>query len=546
MKFFPFVIIIFLLRLTLLAQVPEWVEIDLQQFIMYDANTFSQFTDFNLTDQEIFNIYTGDYGSLWFETQDYKIKYLPNNLVVYSNKTGGIPILFAPCSYNSINYYSRIQNKDVADKLPGNTWVKYEDPDSYKYVMWVNEKKIVDEKYFTIYDLENYSIPLSSENEISLNEITSSFLNIFIEEWSALEENKEVKSLNKVLTDGTEKLYYREDLKAKSRADQCFDILKDSNCNFWVATGKRLIRFDGNKFYEINIPAITLKCDLENNLWIGTSAYNSVGSLIKFDGCDFTFYNSLNSPLPDNDGILDIEVDDSGNLWIALKRTGFSDHHDNIKLAIYNPNGVKINTDEFLQYIYWLREPIMKDIPSLYSNKSEIKFNVREVKSFSKIELVINNKVIDVINSESEFTEDGDYNISYYFDKPDKYTFNVFLYDLSRKKRESAEYELNYQFNSSGYFLGQNNPNPFSNCSRIEYGFFNGYQMKLKIFDPFMREIAVTEERYIDWIGKPYVFNASKLPNNMYYYCLTENYSGILDNKKMILFNPEKIIFLPH
>jgi hypothetical protein len=537
MKFAKFVIIFSLLSGLICAQIPEWVEIDLQEFIMYDATTFSYFVDLDLTDQEIYDIYKGDYGALWFETQDYKIKFLPNNLIFYSKKTGEIPILFAPCSYNSINYYSRILNEEVAAKLPKNTWVKYFDPENYDYMIKKNEMKLVDEKYFKFYALENYSIPITSENEINQNEIASSLSDVFIEEWNVSDENRKVESLNK--------LFYRSTLRSNSESEKCFDILKDSNNNLWLATGKRLIRFDGKSFYEINIPALTLASDLQNNLWIGTSAYNTVGSLIKFDGFNFTYYNSLNSPLPDNDGILDIETDYQGNLWISLKRTGLPSNRDNIKLAVYNPSGVKISTESLLYSIHWIRKPFNENLKSIFTDQFYVRMNPETFKSYTKIELLLNNKVISTIDTKNEFPKDESLEITFFVDKTEKYSLIVYANDFNSNKIEIANYELNNQFNANGYFLGQNKPNPFSNFTRIEYGFYYGHQMELRILDSFMKQVATREEHYIDWIGKPFVFDAGNLPNGIYDYYLTENYSGIVDVKKMILFNPQKIITLP-
>ena len=96
-----------------------------------------------------------------------------------------------------------------------------------------------------------------------------------------------------------------------------------------------------------------------------------------------------------------------------------------------------------------------------------------------------------------------------------------------------------------GFFLDKNEPNPFSDYTRIEYGFFQGNMLGIKVFDSFLRQVDAHTEYYIEWIGKPYLFESKDLPNGIYSYYLKENYSGIVDAKKMILFDPEKIIILP-
>ena len=109
-----------------------------------------------------------------------------------------------------------------------------------------------------------------------------------------------------------------------------------------------------------------------------------------------------------------------------------------------------------------------------------------------------------------------------------------------------ANVELNLHFNKSGFFLGQNEPNPFADYTVIEYGFFEGRMVELQIFDKYLRRISSVSERYVSWLGKPFIFQFYNYPNDYYYYYLKENNTGIIESKKMILFNPEKLITLPH
>lgn len=286
--------------------------------------------------------------------------------------------------------------------------------------------------------------------------------------------------------------------------------------------------------------------DSQNNLWIGTTAYNSVESLVKFDGTSFTIYNSLNSPLPENDGILDLKTDQRGNLWIALKRIGLPDHLQNIKIALYNSSGVNLVSDVFLQNISCCREPISKNISTLFHDRIQFQINLEGIKPFTKIEFLINDKVIHYVERESILKNNGEINFTYYLSKPDKYPIKVYLYDTIGIKTEMANVELNLQFNRSGFFLGQNEPNPIKDYTVIEYGFFEGRIVELKIFDQYLRQVGSVSERIVTWIGKPYIFQTKNAANGCYYYYLKENYTGIISSKKMILFNPERFISLPH
>ncbi|MCC6448831.1 MAG: hypothetical protein IT215_09135, partial [Chitinophagaceae bacterium] len=59
----------------------------------------------------------------------------------------------------------------------------------------------------------------------------------------------------------------------------------------------------------------TIKIDSLGNKWIGT---NNKG-LIKFDGVNFTLYDTTNCAIPDMT-IFDLTVDSSSNLWIGSKK----------------------------------------------------------------------------------------------------------------------------------------------------------------------------------------------------------------------------------
>lgn len=543
MKTIFLMIFIFIFNCSLNSQVPQWMIIDLQELILYDRIT--DIFNIDLNNQEILEISVGKYGSIWWTTQDYKFKYLPNNLVIYSQYDLENPLYFFPCSPFSITYYSRIDKKELADRYPINTWVKYDDPDSYKFAMWTDEEKSRKE-FLNSYELENYSF--SIEKEISLEEVSYQILTIYPELWFELANNSNRNIHGESIIDVNDKLYYRQILKAEPRSVKIFDTEIDANGNLWIATGKRLFRFNGVKFFEIDIPAISLENDFQQNLWIGTTAYNSFGSLVKFDGTNFTFYNSLNSPLPENDGVLDLKTDDRGNLWIALKRMGLPDKLENIKVAVFNQSGVDIVAGLTSLNIWSIRKPVFKDLTSLFLDEIYFRLNIDEFKPFSKVEFFLDDNMIYSIKEEEQLPENLDITFSYFLDKPDKYLITVYLYDLSGSKVEMANVELNLKFNEKGFFLGQNEPNPFSNFTIIEYGCWECKDLVLNILDKFGRIVI---HNFIDrtyYFSAPYIVQETDFPNGIYYYYLKAScdypfsyYNEILDFKKMVLFNPKNL-----
>ena len=84
--------------------------------------------------------------------------------------------------------------------------------------------------------------------------------------------------------------------------------------------GSGLAKFDGtnwtvyntsNSGLPDNMGSYSLAIDGSGNKWIGTHV-----GLAKFDGTNWTVYNNSNSGLPDN-SVRSIAIDGSGNKWIG-------------------------------------------------------------------------------------------------------------------------------------------------------------------------------------------------------------------------------------
>jgi hypothetical protein len=110
-------------------------------------------------------------------------------------------------------------------------------------------------------------------------------------------------------------------------------IVIDGAGNKWIGTwGAGLVKFDGIKWTVYNtsnsglpgnyVRAIAI--DEQGNKWIGVYYYSAsriyIGEgLVKFDGVNWTVYNTWNSGLPDND-VNAIAIDGQGNKWIGTDR----------------------------------------------------------------------------------------------------------------------------------------------------------------------------------------------------------------------------------
>ena len=115
----------------------------------------------------------------------------------------------------------------------------------------------------------------------------------------------------------------------------------DGSGNKWIGTWDGLAKFDGTNWTVYNtsnsgLPdnwVSSLAIDGSGNKWIGTGGwrfdYSWGGGLAKFDGSNWTVYDTSNSGLPTNT-VLSLTIDGSGNKWIGT--TG--------GLAVFNEGGV--------------------------------------------------------------------------------------------------------------------------------------------------------------------------------------------------------------
>ena len=130
----------------------------------------------------------------------------------------------------------------------------------------------------------------------------------------------------------------------------------DLEGNLWIAGRNGLARYDGNnitiwddsKLEDISIQngsILSMNIDNEDNIWIGTMKYG----IVKFDGSQFTNYNSQNSGLPQSvtaatAGIKSIDFDKSHNVWISCTENGIVKFDGN-DWTVYNKDNSELPTN---------------------------------------------------------------------------------------------------------------------------------------------------------------------------------------------------------
>lgn len=130
-----------------------------------------------------------------------------------------------------------------------------------------------------------------------------------------------------------------------------WDVVANGNEAAWFATTLGLVHFDGDTSWTVynetnsgmppsggidDFPDLTL--DQNGVIWLA-----SYSGLIKYDGTDFTIYNTSNSDLPSN--IVNVvEVDSANNVWVGTE-------NGLVKISPSDPSGLNAK-EEVLYSVY--------------------------------------------------------------------------------------------------------------------------------------------------------------------------------------------------
>ena len=125
----------------------------------------------------------------------------------------------------------------------------------------------------------------------------------------------------------------------------------DNNGNKWFATSAGLVKYDGSNWTVFNTSNSGLKfntvndlaIDKSGNMWLATGSPNETGDattgrIAKFDGTNWTYYNPFNDDMGSN-FVYTIAVDPNGKIWAGTysgltvfdgaKWTNYTDSHTN-------------------------------------------------------------------------------------------------------------------------------------------------------------------------------------------------------------------------
>lgn len=120
----------------------------------------------------------------------------------------------------------------------------------------------------------------------------------------------------------------------------CVDF--DSNGNAWIASGNKLLFYDGkiSQTYDVGSEILDVSVGLTGKIWIATK---DRGLAMLLDG-KFTYYTVQNSGLP-RDLIIAVEAAPDGSVWFSSSahQLGGLVHFDGKNFQIYTPDNSILN-----------------------------------------------------------------------------------------------------------------------------------------------------------------------------------------------------------
>ena len=312
----------------------------------------------------------------------------------------------------------------------------------------------------------------------------------------------------------------------------------DSFGNVWAATQGGLVKYDGINWTVYNRYNSPLSCDnltgvvidSSNNIFISsTYIYNSIQSipangLVKFDGINWTIFNSQNSGKPDYiPGYEDINclaIDASGKIWMATQSG----------VGVYDKDGIPVPVEltSFSATVNNYNVLLSWQTATEINNSG---FEIQKLKE-SKSEKLQNWESIGFVTGNGTTTEIQKYSFTDKILSEGKYQYRLkqIDYDGSFEYSNTIEVEISTPIKFS---LEQNFPNPFNPSTSLKYSVGKHAKVNLKIFDILGNEITtlVNEEKAPGFYSVE--FDAHSLASGIYFYRIQAG--NFIETKKMIL-----------
>lgn len=288
----------------------------------------------------------------------------------------------------------------------------------------------------------------------------------------------------------------------------------DKDGNIWMIC-EGITKFDGSNWTNYNssnsgLPdnwIYSFAIDSQDRKWIGTYDYG----VAKFDSSGWIVYDMGNSELPSN-WIYSIAIDDSDNAWFGAWGGGLV-KFDGESWTVFNTTNSGLPHDSILCIAIDNNENIWMGTESGLSKFDGIEWTLFNTSNSGLLNNLVVSITIDSNGTKWISTPSG-------------------LSAYNEDGIVSVEKDMNFTIPAE-YILSQNYPNPFNPNTVISYQLPENNYVQISIFDALGREIS---ELVNDYQARGYYeinFDGSGLPSGMYLYRI--NAGKFSDVKKMLL-----------
>ena len=274
--------------------------------------------------------------------------------------------------------------------------------------------------------------------------------------------------------------------------DYVTSVAIDLSGNKWIGTDKGLVKFDGTNWTTYNtsnsrLPnnyVSSIAIDGNDTLWIGTDPYGNLspyvgGGLAKFHDTTWTTYDTLNSKLPHN-AITTIAIDRSGNKWIGTK------YLMNGAYTLTGGGLVKFDGTNWTTYT-----TSNSGLPDNFVHSITIDGS--------------GNKWIGTNGGLAVYKEGGVVSVK----------------------------EMPSKIIPKAFTLFQNYPNPFNPSTSISFNLPSRSYVSLKVFDILGREVATLVSEMLFAGEHSRQWNASNMSSGIYFYRMQAG--SFVETKKLVL-----------
>lgn len=308
----------------------------------FDGTSWTEYDPPFYVGNTIYGLAADKSGNLWCVTYDKVAKFDGADWTIYNEDNSGLPIntIRTMCIDQNDNVWIGTRENGLL-KFDGTNWKQYTTSNSNLPGMNVSALAIDNNGNLIVGTFEGGGLAIFDGNNWTVYSIWNSKLPV-----------NDILSLE---IDNNNKLYVGTAGEGMAIFDGNDFIVKntrntglpgngitafalDENGNKWIGTydfveneATGLTKFDGSKWTVYNVDnsglpsnsVSSIVIDNNRNIWVGTGGnltaanYTSSAGLAKFDGADWTVFNTDNSDLPGND-IYCLAVDKNNNIWMGL------------------------------------------------------------------------------------------------------------------------------------------------------------------------------------------------------------------------------------